>query len=63
MEERAAEQRLNSLVEEMDEFASAIQGQGTLEIAGEDGLAAVAVMEACIKSFETEVPIYIKDLI
>ena len=63
LEENAEAQRLRSLAEEMDEFASAIQGDGRLEITGETGLAAVAVMEACLKSIASQGPVYIKDLV
>ena len=63
LEEDAEEQRLNSIAEEMDAFAAAIQGVAPLEITGETGLAAVAVMEACLKSFESEGSIYIQDLL
>lgn len=63
LEQNAEAQRLGSLAEEMDEFAAAIQGEGQLEITGETGLAAVAVMEACLRSFDSEGPVYIHDLV
>lgn len=63
LEQNAEAQRLNSLSEEMDEFAAAIQGEVQLEVTGETGLAAVAVMEACLKSFDSEGPVYIRDLV
>jgi len=61
--ENTEEQLLSSLSEEMDEFASAIQEDGNIETTGETGMAAVAVMEACIKSFAAKRPINIKDLL
>lgn len=58
----AATQRRDSLAEEMDEFARCIQEGGRPEVAGEEGLAALAVMEAIVKSGESGLPIQIKDL-
>jgi UDP-N-acetyl-2-amino-2-deoxyglucuronate dehydrogenase len=63
IEESTEEQLLNSLAEEMDEFASAIQEDGNIETTGEIGMAGVAVMEACMKSFAARRPINIKDLL
>lgn len=63
LEQDAEAQRLNSLAEEMDEFAAAVQGDGPLEVTGETGLAAVAVMEACLKSFESQGSVNIRDLV
>jgi predicted dehydrogenase len=63
LDQDAETQRLNSLAEEMDEFASAIQGERRLEVTGETGLAAVAVMEACLRSFDSEGPVHILDLL
>lgn len=61
--ENTEDQLLNSLKEEIDEFASAIQGDGHIETTGEIGMNAVAVMEACMKSFVARRPIHIKDLL
>ena len=63
IEENPEEQLLRSLAEEMDEFAAAIQENGNIETTGETGMAAVAVMEACMKSFAARRPIHIKDLL
>jgi predicted dehydrogenase len=63
VEQNTEEQLLHSLAEEMDEFASAIQGDGKIETTGETGMAAVAVMEACVRSFAARRPIHIEDLL
>jgi len=52
----------DSCIEEIDEFASCIQEGRRPETAGEEGLAAVAIIEAIIKSAETGVPVKIRDL-
>ena len=56
-------QRQDSLEEEMDEFASCIQEGGKPEVTGEEGLAALAVIEAILRSAESGVPILVKDLV
>jgi predicted dehydrogenase len=56
-------QKRDSLAEEIDEFASCIQEGGKPEVTGEEGLAAVAVMEAIVKSAESGLPVEIKDLL
>jgi predicted dehydrogenase len=56
-------QKRDSLAEEIDEFASCIQEGGKPEVTGEEGLAAVAVMEAIVKSAESGLPVKIKDLL
>jgi UDP-N-acetyl-2-amino-2-deoxyglucuronate dehydrogenase len=56
-------QRRNALAEEIDEFALCIQEGREPETAGEEGLAALAVMEAIIRSAEMGKPVEIKDLI
>ena len=63
LEQDADAQRLHSLAEEMEEFASAIQGEGRLEVTGETGMAAVAVMEACTRSIASEGPVAIADIL
>ena len=42
----------DSIAEQMDEFAACIQGGGRPEVAGEEGMAAVAVIEAIVRSAE-----------
>jgi predicted dehydrogenase len=56
-------QRRDSLAEEIDEFASCIQEGGRPEVTGEEGLAAVAVIEAIVKSAESGSPVEIKGLL
>jgi glucose-fructose oxidoreductase len=56
-------QRMDSNAEEMDEFASCIQEGTRPETAGEEGLAAWAVIEAIIRSAESGLPVEIKDLL
>jgi len=63
LEQDAEAQRLLSLAEEMEEFASAIRGDGRLEVTGETGMAAVAVMEACLRSIASEGPVAIQDIL
>ncbi|MEE9275769.1 MAG: Gfo/Idh/MocA family oxidoreductase, partial [bacterium] len=48
----AAEQVADSIAEQMDEFAACIQEGGRPEVAGEEGMAAVAVIEAIVRSAE-----------
>jgi len=55
-------QREDSLAEEMDEFASCIQTNHRPEVAGQEGLAAVAVIEAILRSAESRLPVEIKTL-
>jgi len=55
-------QRRDSLSEEINEFASSIQEGGRPEVSGEEGLAALAVIEAIIKSAESGLPMEIKNL-
>jgi len=55
-------QREDSLAEEMDEFASCIQSGRRPEVTGEEGLAAVAVMEAILRSAQSRLPVEIKTL-
>ena len=55
-------QRGDSLAEEMDEFASCIQTGYRPEVGGEEGLAAVAVIEAMIRSAELRLPVETKTL-
>ncbi len=55
-------QRLDSLAEEVDEFAACIQEGGKPEVTGEEGMAAVAVIEAAVRSAETNGPVAIADL-
>jgi glucose-fructose oxidoreductase len=56
-------QQRDSAAEEIDEFASCIQEGTRPETAGEEGLAAWAVMEAIIRSAESGLPIEIKELL
>jgi predicted dehydrogenase len=56
-------QQRDSLVEEMNEFASCIQEGGRPEVTGEEGLAALAVIEAILRSAESGAPILVKDLV
>jgi glucose-fructose oxidoreductase len=56
-------QRMDSNAEEMDEFAACIQEGTRPETAGEEGLAAWAIIEAIIKSAESGLPVEIKDLL
>ena len=53
----AAEQVADSIAEQMDEFAACIQGGGRPEVAGEEGMAAVAVIEAIVRSAEGGGPV------
>ncbi|MFP6871436.1 MAG: Gfo/Idh/MocA family oxidoreductase [Nitrospinota bacterium] len=55
-------QRAISLAEEMDDFASAIQEGRKPEVAGEEGMAAVAVMEAIVRSAESGAPVEVGSL-
>jgi predicted dehydrogenase len=56
-------QQRDSTAEEIDEFASCIQEGTRPETAGEEGLAAWAVIEAIIRSAESGLPVEIKDLL
>jgi predicted dehydrogenase len=56
-------QKRDVCFEEMDEFACCIQEGGRPETAGEEGLAAWAVMEAIIRSAKSGLPVEIKDLL
>jgi predicted dehydrogenase len=56
-------QRNDACFEELDEFASCIQGGGRPELGGEEGLAAWAVMEAIIRSAESGSSVEIKELL
>ncbi len=56
-------QRRDSLAEEMDDFASSIQEGGRPEVTGQEGLAALAVIEAILRSAESGLPIQVKDLV
>jgi predicted dehydrogenase len=56
-------QRGDSLAEEIDEFASCIQEGSRPEVTGEEGLAALAVIEAILRSAESGLPIQVKDLV
>ncbi len=58
----AETQRRDSLAEELDEFASCIQEGGKPEVSGEEGLAALAVIEAIIKSAQSGLPKDINEL-
>ena len=55
-------QRAISLAEEMDDFAAAIQEGRKPEVAGEEGMAAVAVMEAIVRSAESGAPVEVGSL-
>ena len=57
------EQRTDAVAEEMEEFATCILEKKKPETAGEEGLAAWAIIEAMIKSAETGLPIEIKQLL
>lgn len=52
----AETQRRDSLAEELDEFATCIQEGGKSEVSGEEGLAALAVIEAILKSAQSGLP-------
>jgi 1,5-anhydro-D-fructose reductase (1,5-anhydro-D-mannitol-forming) len=56
-------QNRDVLFEELDEFASCIREGGRPETAGEEGLAAWAVMEAIIRSAKSGLPVEIKDVL
>jgi predicted dehydrogenase len=56
-------QHRDACAEGIDEFASCIQEGGRPETAGEEGLAAWAVMEAIIRSAESGLPVEIRDLL
>ena len=58
----AETQRRDSLAEELDEFASCIQEGRKPEVSGEEGLAALAVIEAIIKSAESGLSKDLKEL-
>jgi predicted dehydrogenase len=55
-------QRADSLTEEMDEFATCIQNGTKPEVGGEEGMAAVAVIEAIVRSAEAGSPVNINSL-
>ncbi|MEE9256340.1 MAG: Gfo/Idh/MocA family oxidoreductase [bacterium] len=55
-------QLADSLAEEMEEFAACILSGGRPEVAGEEGMAAVAVIEAIVRSAESGAPVNIRDL-
>lgn len=59
----SATQRRDALAEEIDEFARCIQEGGTPEVTGEEGLAALAIMEAIVRSAESGLPVNIRDLL
>ena len=59
----AETQQRDSLAEEIDEFASCIQEGGRPEVTGEEGLAALAIIEAILRSAESGLPIQVKDLV
>lgn len=52
----------DSLAEEMDEFAQCIQEGRKPEVAGEEGMAAVAVIEAIVRSADANRPIALDEL-
>jgi len=56
-------QRKEACFAELDEFARCIQEGGRPETAGEEGLAAWAIMEAIIKSAKSGLPVEIKSLL
>jgi predicted dehydrogenase len=56
-------QKKEALAEEIDEFAACIQTGKKPEVAGEEGLAAVAIIEAIIKSARSGLPVEISSLI
>ena len=56
-------QKKDALAEEIDEFAYCIQEGARPETAGEEGLAALAVIEAIMRSAESGLPVEIKDLL
>jgi predicted dehydrogenase len=56
-------QRNDVCFEEMDEVASCIQEGGRPETAGEEGLAAWAVMEAIIRSAKSGLPVEMKEVL
>ena len=55
-------QKRDALAEEIDEFARCIQNGGKPETAGEEGLAALAVIEAITRSATSGLAVEIKDL-
>jgi predicted dehydrogenase len=57
----AKTQLVDSLAVEMDEFAKCIQEGKKPEVAGEEGMAAVAVMEAILRSAEADGPVNLKE--
>ena len=59
----AETQKKEALAEEIDEFAYCIQEGAKPETAGEEGLAAMAVIEAIVRSAESGLPVEIKDLL
>ncbi|MDA1001707.1 MAG: Gfo/Idh/MocA family oxidoreductase [bacterium] len=54
-------QLADSLAEEMDEFAACIQEGAKPEVGGEEGMAAVAVIEAILRSAEADGPVNLDD--
>ncbi len=55
-------QTADSLAEQMDDFAASIQNGTKPEVAGEEGMAAIAIFEAILRSAESDRPVNIRDL-